>query len=262
MANLFYLRSGSGEPLLLIMGMSGTHLHWGPDFVAALEADFDVVRYDHRGVGNSEPLSGPITIADLAQDAIDLLDELGWESAHVCGISMGGMIAQEVALAAPQRVRSLVLGCTYAGGDDSTRVAAAEFAPLAEAMQSGDLEAAIRAGWNLNVSAPFAADDAAYAAHRERALALPVPVMTIMAQGAAVVAHDTHARLAEISVPTLVVHGTADRMLPFANAGALVDGIPGARLETLDGIGHMFWIEQPERSAQLVRDHALAARPA
>lgn len=260
MAKLHHVRSGSGEPLLLIMGMSGTHLSWGPDFVAALERDFDVVRYDHRGVGTSEPLPEGLTVATYAEDAIGLLDELGWESAHVCGISMGGMVAQELALSASQRIRSLVLGCTYAGGDESTRIAAGEFEPLAQAMAAGDREAAIRAGWQLNVSASFAADEAAFAAHRERALAIPVPVPTVMAQGMAVIAHDTRDRLSSIDVPTLVVHGTADRMLPYANAAVLADGIPGARLETLDGVGHMFWIEQPERSAALVRAHAAAQR--
>src|SRR5689334_3317438 len=93
---LFHQRRGSGEPLLLIQGMSGTHLSWGEPFVQDLERSFDVIAYDHRGIGRSSPVTDPFTIGDLAEDAAGLLDALGLESAHVLGISMGGMIAQEL----------------------------------------------------------------------------------------------------------------------------------------------------------------------
>src|ERR1700681_199878 len=96
---LDYERSGSGPPLLLIMGMSGTALHWGEPFLELLRRDFDVIAYDHRGVGASSRLEGPITIGELAEDASGLLSALEIDSAHVLGISMGGMIAQELALA-------------------------------------------------------------------------------------------------------------------------------------------------------------------
>jgi pimeloyl-ACP methyl ester carboxylesterase len=109
-------RSGSGPPLLLIMGMSGTALHWGEPFLERLRGDFEVIAYDHRGVGESSRLEGPVTIAQLAQDASGLLSALELDSAHVLGVSMGGMIAQELALAHPEQVRTLTLGCTYAGG--------------------------------------------------------------------------------------------------------------------------------------------------
>jgi 3-oxoadipate enol-lactonase len=84
--NLFHKRGGTGEPLLLIMGMSGTHLSWGEPFVADLERDFDVVAYDHRGIGRSDPESAAFTIAELAEDAAGILDALGWDTAHVLGI--------------------------------------------------------------------------------------------------------------------------------------------------------------------------------
>src|ERR1700759_409163 len=107
---LFYERSGNdggGEPLLLIQGMSGTHLAWGGPLMEELDADFDVVVFDHRGIGRSDPVSDPFTIADLARDAVGLLDQLGWDDAHVMGISMGGMVAQELALSVPERIRTL-----------------------------------------------------------------------------------------------------------------------------------------------------------
>lgn len=106
---LHYLRRGAGEPLLLIQGLSGNHLHWGERFLSRLEPAFETIAYDHRGIGLSDPTPAGYTIADLADDAAGLLDAVDLESAHVMGVSMGGMVAQELALRAPQRVRSLTL---------------------------------------------------------------------------------------------------------------------------------------------------------
>ena len=255
---LFYERGGSGEPLLLIMGMSGTHLTWGEPFLEALRRDFETVIYDHRGIGKSAEAPAGYSIADLADDAAGLLDVLGWESAHVVGISMGGMVAQELVLRHPERVRTLTLGCTYAGGEGSSLSAPAVIQGLTAAMTSGDRERALRAGWEYNVSARFGADDDQYAEFRRRAIEVPARLPAIMAQMQAIQPHDTSARLGQISAPTLVIHGTEDQMLPSANAEAIGRRIPGARVEILDGIGHLFFWEEPERSAELVRSHALA----
>src|SRR5213080_5515528 len=135
---LYYERSGSGEPLLLIMGMSGTHLTWGEPFLDALRRDFEIAVYDHRGMGRSARTEPPFSIVDLAEDAVALLDELGWDSAHVIGISMGGMVAQELALRHPERIRTLTLGGTYCGGDGSALASNKVTTRLAEAMMSGD----------------------------------------------------------------------------------------------------------------------------
>jgi pimeloyl-ACP methyl ester carboxylesterase len=255
---LYYERSGSGEPLLLIMGMSGTHLSWGEPFLEALRRDFEVVIYDHRGMGRSGRTEPPFTIADLADDADALLDELGWESAHVVGISMGGMVGQELALRHPERVRTLTLGCTYAGGAGATLTSPEVGMKLFESMQSGDRERALRVGWEVNVSERFAADEDQYAEFRRRALEVPANLPTIMAQMQAIQPHDTSARLGEISAPTLVVHGTEDQMLSYRNGEAIARAIPGARLEIMEGVGHLFFWEEPERSAELVREHARA----
>src|ERR1700694_4332024 len=131
----------------MIMGMSGTALHWGEPFLEALRSDFEVIVYDHRGVGASSRLDGPITPPELPADAAGLLGALEIESAHVLGVSMGGMVAQELALAHPERVRTLTLGCTYCGGPASSLTSAEVLQRLVEAMTSGDRERAVRTGW-------------------------------------------------------------------------------------------------------------------
>jgi pimeloyl-ACP methyl ester carboxylesterase len=255
---LDYERSGNadGPPLLLIMGMSGTSLHWGEPFLQLLRADFDVIAYDHRGVGASTPLDGPITTREMADDAAGLLAALELDDAHVVGISMGGMIAQELALNHPQRVRTLTLGCTYCGGEGSALASEEDLSGLVEAMGSGDRERALRAGWEINVSPTLAADDDAFATFREIAMRRAVAVAVIMQQMQACAAHDTNERLAQVAAPTLVIHGTEDRLLPVQNGRLIASRIPGARLEIFDGVGHLFFWERPERAAELVREHA------
>jgi 3-oxoadipate enol-lactonase len=256
-AELYWERRGRGEPLLLIQGMSGTHVAWGEPFLSRLEADFDCVVFDNRGIGNSAEAAEPFLIADLAGDALTVMDAAGFESAHVLGISMGGMIAQELALAAPERLRSLALGCTYCGGEGSSLADPADAQALLEALASGNQDTVFRAMYEINLSPGFRADESNYADFTTMASTLPARQKTVQLQLQAVVAHDTQARLADISTPTLVVHGTADRMIPVANGELIASLIPGARLELLDGVGHMFWWEQPHRSAELIRSHAL-----
>jgi 3-oxoadipate enol-lactonase len=255
--SLFYERRGSGEPVLLVQGMSGSHVAWGESFLGELGEGLDLVAYDHRGVGESTPQTEPFTIVQLADDAAGLLDTLGWESAHVVGISMGGMVAQELALRHPQRLRTLTLGCTYPGGADARLADPALIQELAGALLSGNRELALRTGFKANLSAGFVAEEANWPAFQAMATAVPVAVPVIMLQMQAVMGHDTSTRLGSIVAPTLVVHGTADQMLPPVNGDLIAAAIPDARLERLDGVGHMFWWEQPARSAALVRSHVL-----
>ena len=254
-----YERGGEGEPLLLIQGMSGTHVAWGRPFRDALEESFDVIAFDNRGVGFSAPVDGPFTIVEMAEDTAGLLEALELESAHVVGISMGGMIAQELALAAPAKLRSLTLGCTYCGGPGSQLMPEENLQKLVAGMQSGDRDQAIRAGYEVNLSPAFRADESTWAAFHEMATSVPAAKATIELQAQAIFAHDTSGRLGEISTPTLIVHGTEDGVLPFPNGELIASLMPGARFEVLEGVGHMFWWEQPQRSAELIREHALAA---
>jgi pimeloyl-ACP methyl ester carboxylesterase len=256
---LHYERAGEGEPLLLIQGMSGNHLVWGRPFSSLLEESFEVIAFDNRGIGLSRPVTDAFSVAEMAADTVALLDALEIESAHLLGISMGGMIAQELALAHPDRLRSLTLGCSYCGGEGSQLMDPADFQGLVEAMATGDRERVYRAMYELNLSPGFRADEGRYAEFTEMTDALPASRETIGLQLQAIMAHDSRDRLPSLAIPTLVIHGTLDRVLGYPNGPLLASLIPGARLETFEDVGHMFWWEQPERAAELIREHALAA---
>lgn len=255
---LNYERTGSGEPLLLIQGMSANHKAWGRPFSSLLERDFEVIAFDNRGMGLSRKVTEAFSIAEMAADTAALLEALEIGSAHVLGISMGGMIAQELALAHPEKLRSLTIGCSYCGGEGSQLMDPADFQGLVEAMSSGDAQRVFRAMYELNLSPGFRAEESRFAEFVEMAEALPAARETIGLQVQAIMAHDTRARLPNIAAPTLVIHGTVDRVLGYPNGPLIASLVPGARLETYEDVGHMFWWEQPERTAELVREHALA----
>jgi pimeloyl-ACP methyl ester carboxylesterase len=172
---------------------------------------------------------------------------------------MGGMTAQELALRHPERVRTLTLGCTYAGGVDSAMTDPAVIQRLGELFMTGRVEEALRYGFEVNVSPAFAEDPAHFELVKEIAGQLPSTLDVLMLQVQAVAGHDTSERLGEIDVSTLVIHGTLDQMLPVSNAHAIAARIPGARLEILEGVGHAFWWERPEESARFVRELASGA---
>jgi len=255
----FYVRGGRGEPLLLIQGMAGHHRMWGEPFLRLLREHFDVLAYDHRGIGESARADAEFSVADLADDAARLIRAAGWTDAHVLGISLGGMVAQELALNHPRLVRTLVLGCTFAGA--ARNADAPGPLRMVEAIRTRDAELAVRTAFEVNVSPAFRERPGSFQEFRELSLSTRVPGPVVAMQLRAGLAHDTAARLPLVRARTLVVHGTADEMILAANAEHLAALIPGARLELMDGVGHLFWLERPGRCAELVREHALGPLP-
>ncbi|MEO8889577.1 MAG: alpha/beta hydrolase [Jatrophihabitantaceae bacterium] len=253
---LYYERRGRGRPLLLIQGMAGHHALWGEPLLERLTPDFDVVTYDHRGIGESTDVPGDMSMAELAADAAALLGQLGWDHAHVMGISMGGMVAQELVLAHPSLVRTLVLGCTYAGGPGSTLTAPGPLR-IFEGMNTGSDDLAIRAAYEANLSPAFRADESHFAPFKHTSLSVRVPVPVVMRQVQAAFAHATSARLPGVTTPALVLHGTADEMLLYRNGEQIAGLIPNADLHTFDGVGHLFWWERPDETARLLQAHCL-----
>ena len=252
--SVYVERRGAGDPLLLIQGMAGHHQLWGEPFLDRLARHFDVITFDQRGIGLSTDVPGPMTTTDLAGDALAVLDALDLRAAHVLGISLGGMVAQRVVLAAPRRVRGLVLGCTYAGGPGSTLSAPGPMRMIA-GYQSGSVDTALRAAYEANLSPGFRADPEHYPSFRAAAVAVPAPIHVILRQLQAAYQHNTAADLAAVTSPTLVLHGRADEMLDPANGAQVTRLMPTARLHELEGVGHLFWWEQPEVAADLIVEH-------
>ncbi|SMD08343.1 alpha/beta fold hydrolase [Kibdelosporangium aridum] len=251
-----YVRRGQGEPLLLIQGMSGHYGMWGEELLSLLEPHFDVVAYNHRGIGQSSWADGQFSIADLADDAAGVIRGVGWSSAHVFGISMGGMVTQELLLRHRSLVRTATIGCSWAGGPD---VALAETARRAvEAMSTRDVDHALKTGYEANLSPRFIVPFEDYAA---MSLAQRVPVPVVLMQWEAAQHHYTSSRLPLLNAPVQVVHGTGDAMMPVRNGEHIASLIPGAKLELLEDAGHIFWLEEPSRTVDLLKQFvALAAK--
>jgi pimeloyl-ACP methyl ester carboxylesterase len=214
----------------------------------AFSRRFRVLVYDNRGVGRSGKPPGPYTHAQNAADLAGLLDYLGGQRAHVLGISMGGFIAQEFALAYPGRVAGLVLGCTGFGGPHMVPVSPEAQRALLPAPDLAPAE-------KIRRSMPIAFGNQRWPEeHREEfqqiigwRLAYPQPPDAAVAQAMAALTFDTESRLGTISAPTLVIAGTADRVVPPENSRLLAAAIPGARLALLECAGHLMFIEAYER---------------
>jgi 3-oxoadipate enol-lactonase len=246
--HLYYERAGSGPRLLLANG-TGTDLRRQPNPLAwPFAADFDLLAYDHRGLGRSEPADPERqpTMADFANDALALCDEVGWPTFSVLGISFGGMVAQEIAIRGATRVERLVLACTSSGGaggasyplQETFALSAEERAERMPALidtradSDPELRARLRA-WMQGTAAAEAAD----------ADAGPTP--GLLRQLEARRHHDTYSRLPEIAAPTLVAAGRYDGVAPLANSEAIAARIPDADLEVFEG-GHIFFFDDPK----------------
>jgi len=250
---IHYQVRGCGEALLLIMGYRGSGYMWGDEFVAPLSRSFRVITFDNRGTGKSDKPNAPYTLAMMADDAVGLLEALGIERAHVFGVSMGGMIAQEIALRYPRQVDRLILGCTHCGGPFATLPPM----PVLETLLAPpDLprEEAIRRQWPVMFRPDFVeANPDLFDRLTARSLAHPTPLYSAMRQAMAIQRFNTYSRLYQIAAPTLVVSGSDDILVPPANAYLLADRIPNAVLEILPGLGHGFFWQSPEVVVRLLR---------
>jgi len=247
---LAYDVRGTGAPVLLIQGLGYGRGGWGA-LPRLLSERYAVVTFDNRGFGESEKPAGPYTTPLLAEDALAVLDAAGLERAHVVGASLGGMVAQELALAHPQRVDKLVLVCTTPGGVGAFPMPERTVALLAQAQALDPLDALRRFVANsLSSRAPTELVDEVFAYRVEH----PPDADGWQAQLAAGTSHDALARIGNLGVPTLVVHGTEDHVVDHRNALLLAERIPGARLELVEDAGHLLFWEDAERIASLVTE--------
>ncbi len=254
---LRYEIRGSGDPVALIMGFSGSGRGWGEAFLKLMEARFKIFVIDNRGTGESDQPDTEFTLGDMAADIAAVLDHAKTPRAHIFGISMGGMIAQEFALAYPERTRGLVLGCTNCGASHSVPADPAAIANLIPAPGIDPIEQARRA-FSVACGKAFL-NSAAGQEILSQAIAemgnYPItPMHTFMRQGQAIGSFDSFARLGQIKSPTLIIHGDDDAIVPYPNAEVIHAAIAGSKMHTLKAAGHMFFWEAPEETARVAGD--------
>ncbi len=230
-----------GPPVLLIMGLGYASAMWHRTR-PVLAQRYRTIAFDNRGVGLSDVPPGPYSIATMAADAAAVLDAAGIASAHVFGVSMGGMIAQEFALQYPARTLSLILGCTAAGGPSAVRAESKVVdVLLGRGMTPEQAREAIL---------PYIYDAATQREKVEedtsvRQRWLPTPA-GYMAQLQAILAWESYSRIAQIKAPTLVIHGKSDALVPPGNGELIAARIPGAKLVLLNHASHLFLTDQTE----------------
>ena len=228
------------------MGYRSSGYMWGEEFVVMLSGAFQVIVFDNRGTGLSDKPNTAYTIATMADDAAGLLTHLGLARAHIFGVSMGGMIAQELALRHARQVRRLILGCTSCGGPQARLASLGVLAQFLTAQNLPRPEA-LRQQWPVLVSAAFLATQQAFLERLTAcALAYPTPDHTAFRHMLAVQRFNSYGRLGQITAPTLVMSGDQDCLIPPANARLLAEKIPDARLHLIAGAGHGFFWEAPE----------------
>jgi len=252
---IHYAESGAGPPIILITHVGGSALAWHREFIELLSRDFRVIVFDNRGTGESDQPVGPFTALDMAEDAMAVLGQLDIARAHVLGLSMGGAVAQELVLHAADRVDKLILVSTLAGWANATptRDWAREALAAAADPALSRLEAARKWLPAYYSTAYLSEHEADVLEQMARMMAHTSP-RTLALQGEAIAAFDTYDRLAEIRRPALVIHGTADAVVPIENGRLLADRIPAARMAIVQGAGHIPTTEQPEVVAALIRD--------
>jgi 3-oxoadipate enol-lactonase len=254
-ATIHYVVEGAGpDAVLLLMGLGGHHSEWGEPFVAELARDHRVIRMDNRGIEQSQSATSTWTMEDMAEDARAVLDALGLRRAHVVGTSMGGMIAQTLALAHPARVSKLVLSATMFGGaevhppEPRAQEALGPQPGVSVAEQRRNGLRALAGPAFLSNHGPLID---LLVAQRDRH---PTSAATFRTQLEAIIVSDRSQRVATIRCPTLVIHGELDPLVPVANGRMLAERIPGARFVMLPDCGHMPHLEFPLESANAIRD--------
>jgi len=250
--NIEYYVEGAGPPLLLIHGFSMPANAWGEPFLAELRPHFQVIRFSNRGTGLSDKPDAAYSIPMMADDAVGLLDELSIGKTHVMGISMGGAIAQELALSHPERVLGLVLGCTGCGAAHSVPAEPQAIAMLAASPGLSAIDWAKRVAPVFLTPEYVERERDVLEAFAEEFAKNPTPPHVMGRHAGAGVQFDSYDRLPQMQVQTLIMHGDRDRLNPMQNAQILRDRIPNSKLRIVPDVGHSFFWEKPRESAEAI----------
>ena len=255
--DIYYEVHGDGRPLVLISGLSYTHWQWHR-MAPELAAHFQVILFDNRGVGRTEKPPGPYSAQMLADDTAALLEALDVEQAAVMGHSMGGFVAQALALSRPELVDVLILASTTFGGPNHVPVTDQAMAILSDT--SGDMMERFQRGLAVSTAPGFAENNPAiierWLAYRASHPVEPGPYQAQLAVGLDLVSEEAsfEQRLPELDIPTLILFGAHDQVVPPANAALLAARLPNSQVEILSDAGHFFPLETPDKAVQAVVD--------
>jgi len=243
--NMYYEIIGQGEPLVMIRGVGSNVDHWYEQ-IPVLSKKYQLLVFDNRGIARSSDPGGSFSNRDMAADTVALMEAVGIKKAHLLGYSMGGMIAQEIALAYPEKVNGLILVATDCG--ISLRIKAKpEFSRLfSEMIRLGTNEAKKAAAGCLFAKQTFETRPDIIERYAEVSMRFPASQKILGRQWAAITQHDACDRLPNISAPTLAITGSEDELIPPENTTVMAERIPVAQMIFIDGGGHLFLIEQPE----------------
>jgi pimeloyl-ACP methyl ester carboxylesterase len=216
---------------------------------------YQVITFDNRGTGQSDKVDAPMTLAGLADDAVKLLDELKIPRAHVFGVSMGGMIAQELALNYPDHVITLILGCTNSGVAHSIKPDPEAYRLLfnLEYMKNLTPEQRSKAVWKFAVSEEFASDNVqAFNYYHKVTTEHATPTFIFQRQAEAIGGWDSWDRLPHLNMPVMIITGTSDRIIPYKNSDLLRERIPNSELTMLQDKRHFFFIEAADSTKAFI----------
>lgn len=247
-AKIYWESHGTGEPVLMIMGLSFPLEMWNRA-LPEISRSYRAIVFDNRGVGRSDVPRGPYRIAGMARDALAVMDAAGVKSAHVLGASMGGMIAQELALRNPDRVRSLLLGCSSCGGFRA-RPPNLRRVPIFRNWRGMTSEQRARAVVPM-LYAPTTPKEIIEEDLQVRLKRYPT-MKGILYQAMAIPFWSSYRRLPKLRIPTLVMHGEKDRVLPPLNGKRLAKRIPGSKLVMIPNAGHMLLSDAPELAMRTI----------
>jgi 3-oxoadipate enol-lactonase len=255
---LCYEIAGAGDPLLLIQGM-GLDRRFFASIAAPLGEHFSTILFDNRGVGDSDAPKGPYSAEQMADDAVALLDHLGVEKASVLGISLGGCIAQMLALRRPEKTGRLILGCTFFSGRLWKVGMPAETVRVLLDTR-GKLEDVARRMHEVCLSRRFVLQHPEELERLVRwSVEKPVRFHGLEGQRQAFASFDIEDRTGAVAAPALILHGSEDAVIPVERGRELSKALGGSRLQVIEGAGHLFFIEQPALSAALITDFLQSA---
>jgi pimeloyl-ACP methyl ester carboxylesterase len=251
--NIYYETQGEGFPFVMIRGLSSDVYRWPPECIETLSKKFKLVLFDNRGAGRTDKPDIEYSINMMAEDTVGLMNALNIEKAHILGFSMGGLIAQEIAISYPEKVEKLILSATGCGGNKGVSASDEVLSLLRSDREGLTPEEALRNSLPLLFTEDFIRDQPdKIEEFAKRSLMAPIPPYSYRRQLDAIGRYSSYDRLGEIKSPTLIIHGEKDILVPPQNAEILAKNIEGAKIAYLPNLGHDKFSQGPMLVAETI----------